>query len=187
MIDTSIAYDLAFIENYSSSHATKIKKLLGVIAESAPFEPNITALAQKLGLGRETVNNFLQHLQSAHLLNLINKPTQGIAALKKPDKIYLENTNLSYALKAVPDIGTIRETFLLNQLKNSGHIVQLAEKGDFLINGKYTIEVGGKTKSGKQIQDVKDGFIAVDDIENGIGNKIPLQSYRSQINVGEWA
>jgi len=174
VIDTSISYDLAFIENYSKTHAVKIKKLLGVIAESAPFEPNISSIAQKLNLGRDTVNNFLQHLQSAHLLNLMNRPTQGIAALQKPDKIYLENTNLSYALNANPDIGTLRETFLLNQLKNAGQKVELAQKGDFLINGKQTIEVGGKAKSAKQIDGIGEAYIAADEIEIGFGNKIPL-------------
>jgi hypothetical protein len=174
VIDSSISNDLAFIQNYSASHAVKIKKLLGVIAESAPFEPNITSIAKKLNLGRDTVNNFLQNLQSAHLLNLVNRPTQGIAALQKPDKIYLENTNLSFALNSNPEIGTIRETFLFNQLKNAGHKVQLADKGDFLINGKQTMEVGGKSKSNKQILNLEDAYIAADEIEIGFGNKIPL-------------
>ncbi|EDM35311.1 hypothetical protein PBAL39_13802 [Pedobacter sp. BAL39] len=174
VIDASISHDLAFIQNYSATHATKIKKLLAVTAESAPFEPNIATIAKKLTLGRDTVNNFLQNLQSARLLNLINRPTQGIAALQKPDKIYLENTNLSYALDTHPDIGTIRETFLLNQLRNAGHQVQLAEKGDFLINGKHVIEVGGKKKTYKQIAGVEAAFIAADEIEIGFGNKIPL-------------
>lgn len=174
VIDTSISFDLAFIKDYSSTHAAKIKKLLGVIAESAPFEPNITSLAQKLNLGRDTINSFLQHLQSAHLLNLINRPTNGVAALQKPDKIYLENTNLSYALKPNPDIGTIRETFLLNQLKNAGHEVEYATKGDFLVDRKYTIEIGGPGKSAKQIEGIKDSYIAADEITTGFGNKIPL-------------
>ena len=174
IIDSSISYDLAFIQNYSTTHAVKIKKLLAVIAESAPFEPNISAIAKKLNLGRDTVGNFLQNLQSARLLNLVNRPTQGIAALQKPDKIYLENTNLSYALNSNPKIGTIRETFFFNQLKNAGHKVQLADKGDFLIGGKQYVEVGGKDKSYKQIADLDHAYIAADEIEIGFGNKIPL-------------
>jgi len=174
VIDSSISHDLAFIQNYSTTHAVKIKKLLGVIAESAPFEPNIAAIAKKLNLGRDTVNNFLQNLQSAHLLNLLNRPTHGIAALQKPDKIYLENTNLSFALNANPEIGTIRETFLFNQLKNAGHKVWLADKGDFLIDGKQIIEVGEKSKSYKQIANLQNAYIAADEIEIGFGNKIPL-------------
>lgn len=172
VIDSSITHDLAFIQNYSATHAIKIKKLLGVIAESAPFEPNITAIAKKLNLGRDTVNNFLQNLESAHLLNLVNRPTQGVAALQKPDKIYLENTNLSFALNSKPEISTIRETFLFNQLKNAGHKVQLADKGDFLIDGKIVIEVGGQNKSYKQIAELSNAYIAADDIEAGAGTSI---------------
>jgi len=174
VIDTSISTDLAFIQNYSSTHAVKIKKLMGVIAESAPFEPNISALAQKLQLGRDTVNSFLHHLERACLLNLVNRSTQGMAALQKPDKIYLENTNLSFALRETPDPGTIRETVFLNQLRNAGQEVTLAEKGDFLVNDTFTFEVGGRNKSRKQISGLPRAYIVADDIELGFGNKLPL-------------
>jgi len=174
VIDTSISTDLAFIQNYSSAHAVKIKRLVGVIAESAPFEPNISTLAQKLQLGRDTVNNFLHHLERAYLLNLVNKSTQGVAALQKPDKVYLENTNLSFALRENPDQGTIRETFFLNQIRNAGHKISLAEKGDFLVDDTYTFEVGGRDKSRKQIAGIPRAYIVADDIELGFGNKLPL-------------
>lgn len=174
IIDTSISNDLAFIQNYSSAHAVKIKKLMGVVAESAPFEPNISALAQKLRLGRDTVNVFLHHLEQACLLNLVNRPTQGVAALQKPDKIYLENTNLCFALRENPDVGTIRETVFLNQLRNAGQKVALAEKGDFLVNDTYTFEVGGRSKSIRQVTGISKGYVVADDIEFGFGNKLPL-------------
>ncbi len=174
IIDTSISNDLAFIQYYSSTHAVKIKKLMGIVAESAPFEPNISALAQKLRLGRDTVNVFLHHLEQACLLNLVNRPTQGVAALQKPDKIYLENTNLSFALRENPDVGTIRETVFLNQLRNAGQKVALAEKGDFLVNDTYTFEVGGRSKSISQVTGISKGYVVADDIEFGFGNKLPL-------------
>jgi len=108
------------------------------------------------------------------LLNLLNRPTQGVAALQKPDKVYLENTNFSYALKETPEIGTLRETFLLNQLKNAGLTVQLSPKADFLVNGTYHMEVGGKNKSAAQVAGVDNAFIVADDIESGMGKTIPL-------------
>lgn len=174
VIEASITNDLAFIENYSATHVAKIKKLLGVIAESAPFEPNISSLARKLNLGRDTVNNFLYHLERAFLLNLVNRPSEGVAALQKPDKVYLENANFSHALKEHPDRGTTRETFFLNQLRNAGHEIHLAEKGDFLVDRTYTFEVGGRSKSIKQIAGISNAYIVSDDIEIGFGNKIPL-------------
>jgi predicted AAA+ superfamily ATPase len=174
VINTTLSYDLAFIENYSASHVEKLKKLLGVLAESAPFEPNISAIARKLTLGRDTVNAFLQNLQTARMVNLLSKATHGVAALQKPDKIYLENTNFSYALKPSPEAGTIRETFMFNQLRNAGHIVHQASKGDFLVDEKITFEIGGKGKSTAQIRDTNNAYIAADDIEAGALNRIPL-------------
>jgi len=174
IINTVLESDLAVIENYSAGNVIKIKKLLGVISESVPFTPNISSMATKMKLGRDTVNNFLIHLERARLLNLLHYATKGVAALQKPDKIYLENTNLNYALKDQPDIGSLRETFFLNQLKNAGHAVALPKDGDFIINGKWIIEVGGKSKSSTQIKSKKNSYLALDDIESPYLNRIPL-------------
>jgi predicted AAA+ superfamily ATPase len=174
IIDNTITNDLAFIENYSITHTVKLKKLLGILSETAPFEPNISELSRKFSLGRDTVNIFLQHLQNAKMLNLLSRNVRGTAALKKPDKIYLENTNFSYALKQNPSIGTIRETFFLNQLKNSGINLTLPYEGDFLIDDKYLFEIGGKNKTNHQIKNQSNAFIASDNIEYGVYNKIPL-------------
>ena len=114
------------------------------------------------------------HLEKAGILNLLNKSSKGLSSFQKPDKIYLENTNLAYALKYHPEIGTLRETFFLNQLKNSGHRIQFPQQGDFLVDGKLIFEVGGKGKDNTQIVGIKNSFIAADDIEIGYKNKIPL-------------
>jgi predicted AAA+ superfamily ATPase len=117
---------------------------------------------------------FLLHLERARLLNLLHYSTKGVAALQKPDKIYLENTNLSYALKDQPEKGSLRETFFLNQLRNSKHQVHLTDKGDFIVDKKWTFEVGGKTKQDDQIKNVKNSFLALDEIDSAYQNRIPL-------------
>ena len=174
VINTVLESDLAAIESYTASHVIKIKRLLGVISESVPFTPNISSIAVKMKLGRDTVNNFLIHLERARLLNLLHQHAKGVAALQKPDKIYLENTNLSYALKNQPEIGSLRETFFLNQLKNAGYKVALPKHGDFIVNGKWTFEVGGKQKDDSQIKPTKNSYLALDDIESPYLNRIPL-------------
>ncbi len=173
IINTIIESDLAYIKDYGSGTAFKVKKLLGVLAESAPFKPNIAAIARKLDVSRDSVYTWLHHLENARLLNLLSAQGKGVAMLQKPDKVYLENTNLSYALNPNPDIGSLRETFLLNQLLNSKADVKLPKEGDFVI-GEITIEVGGKGKTNKQIKQISSSVIAADDIESGYANKIPL-------------
>jgi uncharacterized protein len=174
VINTVLETDLASIEQYTAGNVIQIKKLLGVISESVPFTPNIAALAGKMKMGRDTVNMFLLHLERARLLNLLHYSTKGVAALQKPDKIYLENTNLSYALKDQPEKGALRETFFLNQMRNSKHQVHLTGEGDFIINKKWTFEVGGSTKKEDQIKNVKNAFLALDEINQAYQNRIPL-------------
>jgi uncharacterized protein len=177
VINTVLESDLASIEGYSAGNVVQIKKLLGVVAESVPFTPNISALAGKMKMGRDTVNLFLIHLERARLLNLIHQASKGVAVLQKPDKVYLENTNLSYALKDDPDKGAMRETFLLNQLRNAKRQVALSKEGDFLVDRKWTLEVGGKSKGEEQVFNTKNAYLALDDIEQPYLNRIPLWAF----------
>lgn len=173
-ITAIIEGDLAAIEGYSAASIIKLKKLLGVIAESAPFQPNISAISQKLGLSRDYVYLYLKHLENAKLLNFVSAEGKGVSTLQKPDKIYLENPNISYTLRSTPDKGNLRETFLLNQLLNAHIDTTLPKNGDFMVDQQYTLEVGGKSKTGKQLKGAAHAYIVADDLEVGFGNKIPL-------------
>lgn len=173
IINTVIESDLAFIADYNAGTAYKVKKLMGVLAESVPFKPNLTAIAKKIETSRDSLYEWLNQLEKARLLNFLIAEGKGVSLLQKPDKIYLENTNLAYALKATPDIGSIRETFLLNQLKTLKKEVRLPKSGDFLVDD-LVIEVGGKNKDASQIKHLENYVIAADEIEHGYGKKIPL-------------
>ncbi len=173
IINTIIETDLGYIEDYNAGTAFKVKKLLGALAESVPFKPNIAALARKLDVSRDSIYAWLTHLDNARLLNLLTAKGKGISLLQKPEKLYLENTNLVYAMQPHPETGTIRETFLFNQLINIKQAVTLPTAGDFYTQHTY-VEVGGKDKSTKQVKDYDKYIVAADDIETGYGNKIPL-------------
>lgn len=173
IISAVVDIDLAYIASYNAGTAVKVKKLLGVIAESAPFKPNISALSSKLEITRDRILENIYQLNDARLLNILSVQGKGVSRLQKPDKIFLENTNFSFAINPKPDQGNLRETFLLNQLINAGYEVFEPVNGDFLVNG-INIEVGGKNKSGRQLKQEKNALIAADDIEVGWGNKIPL-------------
>jgi predicted AAA+ superfamily ATPase len=173
VINTIVDIDLAYIASYNSGTAVKVKKLLVVIAESVPFKPNIAALARKLDLSRDSVYQYIFKLKDARLLNTISSEGKGVSTLQKPDKIFLENTNLAFALKERPNMGNIRETFVLNQLLSAGLKVSSPTKGDFAIEG-LTIEVGGKDKNTSQVKHLDNFLIAADDIETGGENKVPI-------------
>lgn len=166
--------DVAPFEELTYTTIRNMKKLMYVISQSVPFKPNITELAQKLDIPRNSILKILDILDRAGLLSLLRSDSQGISFLQKPEKIYLQNTNLIYLLSGdKPETGNIRETFFLNQLEVN-HKVTSSKWADFMVDDTYTFEVGGASKTRKQIQGVPDAYIAADDIKGGSGNKIPL-------------
>lgn len=173
IINTVVESDLSIIANLDGGTVHKIKKLLGVIASSVPFKPNISAIARKLNVSRESVYTWLAYLDKAGLLNTLSREGQGISTLQKPEKVFLENTNLSYALSPMPNVGALRETFLMNQLANAGLRPLMPKLGDFLTDDLH-IEVGGKNKSYRQLSGIERAIIAADNIEQGYGHKLPL-------------
>lgn len=174
IINTVLEVDLHFIQGYSADNVSKIKKLLSIVSETGPFEPNISRIADKLDLGRDTVKTYLQNLHKARMLNLVTKAGKGIAGLQKPDKIYPENPNLSHALHEAPGVGTLRETYFVNQLRNAGHSINVAAKSDFLVDEHWTFEIGGKSKDNQQLKNIPNSFLALDEIEQSFLNRRPL-------------
>lgn len=173
-INLILEVDVNTVENISYLESRKIKKLLVAIAQSAPFTPNVSKLSERLGISRNFLLNSIKILDRAELVHELFKPTKGIGAFTKPEKLYLNNTNLIYALgQSQIEMGTLRETFFANQLKHNKEI-HLADKGDFLINKKYVFEIGGKNKTSKQIQGVKHALVVQDNIEIGALNTLPL-------------
>jgi predicted AAA+ superfamily ATPase len=166
--------DIQSIEGIDYGNIAKFKKLLYVLASNVPFTPNISKLAEKIGLNRNLLIQALQLLERAELIQTLVKNSKSISLLSKPDKIWLHNTNLNFALsEQLPETGTIRETFFL-QHSQENHVVSLPEKGDFLVNNKFLFEIGGKNKSAEQIKNHKNSFLVKDNIETGTHNIIPL-------------
>ena len=166
--------ELPALRGLENQYILKIKQLLMVLAESVPFTPNVSKLAERIGINRNTLIAYLKNLQDVGLTMHLFSESTGITRLQKPEKIYLENTNLMYALNPKQvNLGSIRETFWMNQLSQL-HTVTLPQNGDFLIDNQYTFEIGGKNKSSKQIQGINDAYVVKDDIEIGSAGVIPL-------------
>ena len=173
-INLIIEIDINAVEDLQYDTLIKLKKLLITIASSVPFTPNITKLSEKIAVSRNTLVQSIKILERAGLVNELYKDTSGIGVLTKPEKLYLNNSNLMFALaKENTNVGNVRETFFLNQFKNL-HEVNLSTTADFLIDKTYTFEIGGKNKTKKQIATTEKAYVAKDSIEIGFGNIIPI-------------
>ena len=166
--------DYPAIEKINYSTVQKIRKMLYILAQSCPQTPKMSELYGQLETDRNQGLKMLYVLDKANLLNILSSEKSTLKNMGRPDKIYCDNTNIMYSLTESINIGTKRETFFLNQLKSAGYEVLYPPKGDFLVNGKYLFEVGGKDKTFSQIKDIPDSYLAIDDIENGRGCRIPL-------------
>jgi len=166
--------DIAPFEDLTYSTIRNMKKLIYIISQSVPFTPNIAKLSERMEVPRNSILKILDLLHHAKIITLLKRETKGISFLQKPEKIYLQNTNLAWYLSGnEPNIGNIRETFFLNQLEVN-HKVTSSPFGDFTINDQFTFEIGGPTKTNEQIKGVPFSYIAADGIKWGAGNKIPL-------------
>ncbi len=175
VVNQVLEVDYPEIEDVEVSTVRKARRMLSVLAASSPQTPNMERLYRELGTDRKQGLKMLYALERAGLLSLLS--TAGRETLKHlatPDKIYCDNPNLMSALVPRPDPGTLRETFFLNQLRAAGHAVTYPAAGDFLVDGRWLFAVGGHGKTFDQIADVPDSFLAVDDVEVGRGNRIPL-------------
>lgn len=176
-INTLLDVDVPALYGLSPATTEKLKKLLVVITESVPFKPNMTKLADYLGVNRETVQNYLYYLYQARLVALLPGKVKGNLRTQKPEKVYLDNTNLLFAIPgAEPNLGTLRETFFHNALTSAGIAVGYAKTGDFMTD-EYIFEVGGRNKTNKQIAGQENAYRVVDDFDLGVGNRVPLWGF----------
>lgn len=173
VVNTVIESDLPAVEKVTYETLEKCKKLFMIIAEKVPLQPNIERLAASLGTTRDTLLNILYSLDKSEVLEFLTVQLKSYKKLLKPKKIYLGNTNLMYAFTPQIQVGTLRETFFIDQL-SSVSSVQMPEKGDFLVGEKYLFEVGGPGKDFEQIAGIPDSYLALDGIETGYGASIPL-------------
>ena len=180
VINYIVDVELARYRNLDLGNSRRFKALLQVISQMTPYEVDIAKLSKAVGITRATVLKYLSHMEEAMLIRRLFADLKSVTDLQKPDKMYLDNTNLLYALcPQKPEIGTVRETFIANQLASAGHTVEYAgyKKGDFRIDGDIVIEVGGADKGFSQIAGADHAFVASDGIESATLGKIPLWAF----------
>ena len=164
---------LQYIQDMKASTARKLRQMISIIAGLAPVKPNADNLARELSISKNNVSEYLNLLERAGMLGQLRDDTGGLRGLGKVEKVYVDNSNLMYALLLEgPNIGNVRETFFYNQMRVNNPVLA-SKESDFKI-GEYTFEVGGMKKGKKQIKDVPNGLVVRDDIEYGAGNILPL-------------
>ena len=175
VINYIIETELPQICKVDVANIRKVQALIKLIAEEVPFELNANKLAGSLEIGRDTVVEYLKYLGDAKVLNLLYSDKKKMGKLAKPDKVYMENPNILYALAPdKADIGTVRESFAVNSLSES-HLVEYGKiQGDFKVDSRYTFEIGGRSKDLSQIAGVPDSYIFADDWDIPDGAKLPL-------------
>ncbi len=173
-IQLVVEVDIPQFEMVQTSHIIYIKRLLQIIASSVPFKPNLSSISQRTGISLNTLKTYLRYLEQGGLISSLHLQAKAINSLNKPEKIFLDNTNLMYSLSGTRiNTGSIRETFFLNQLKQVS-TVNVSMSADFFVNNNYTFEIGGLSKTRKQIKGVPNSFVVKDNIEVGYENVIPI-------------
>ena len=176
VVNTTLEVDIAQYADLTPATIRKLKRLLAIIAQAAPFKPNFTQIGGQLEVSRNNIADLCAWLEKAGLIGQLRDSTGGIQGLGKVDKVYLDNATLIYVLgNKSTEIGTIRKTFFYNQMRVITNVIS-SRISDFEIDGK-TFEVGGRKKKQKQIQNAEQGYVVKDDIETGYGNIIPLWQF----------
>lgn len=172
VVHTTIDSDLASLFNINSDKQDTLKKVLYMLCSTTPYEINKAKLSGEAGVAWATLSKYLEYMQKGSLVYLV-RGSKGHKSIQMPNKILLNNPNLFYILCASPDRGALRESFFVSQLQTR-HQIHYHHQGDFIIDDKIIIEVGGKSKDGSQIVGLEDAYLALDDVEFGYGNAIPL-------------
>jgi predicted AAA+ superfamily ATPase len=172
VVNTSIDSDLASLFKINSDKLETLKKVLYMLCCTSPYEINKAKLSNEVGVVWATLSKYLEYMQKGSLVHLI-RGSKGHKTVQVPNKILLNNPNLFAILCAKPDIGALRESFFVSMLEHK-YQVHYHNQGDFLIDDKFIVEIGGKSKDSKQIEGLDNAYLALDSIEFGYGNAIPL-------------
>jgi len=176
IIVQTLETDIPQYANLNIGTSRKLKRLLSIIAESVPFKPNFSKIAQIINVSRNSLDDYFLYMEKAGLIGQLRNETSGIRGLGKVEKVYLDNTNIIFNLVGdKSNLGNIRETFFFNQMRVNNDVLS-SKKSDFIINN-YTFEIGGKNKQQKQIEKDGKSFVVKDEIEYGYRNVIPLWAF----------
>ncbi len=170
VIEKSIAMDIPFlVPQLNEGHLRFMTAIIGYLAKSSIPTLAVNSLCSEWGVGKEKMYALLSAMEEAQLLRIIRKKNdhkiQSIGA-----KIFLHDPSAYAALQG--DVGSVREALAVAAFQESGRKIQASsneEEYDFLVDGKWKLEIGGKTKKLK-----KADFVIRDQLDLPSGNAVPL-------------
>lgn len=173
LLDTTINRDMPDLVNIEYETLHKLSRLLYVMSTETPFTLNVQSLSKKIEVSRNTIIKMFELLDKGAIVRCLSSGWKSPKSVAKPGKVLFNNTDILAALSSINEIGTVRETFVASMLAPH-HKLSEPPAGDFLVDEKHLLEVGGKSKSFKQIANIPDSFVVADDEETGFGNRIPM-------------
>jgi len=180
IIDKTINEDIANFYNLKTVNLGHFKKILNFLTTIPPGSVSVHSISKNLSIDDKTVTNYLHNLEETGLTNLIYPAEGGNLSLRRPEKVFLNNTNLQYALEshlsAKLEIGTIRELLFIQCIKNACFDIFHSKIGDYQVDGTI-FEIGGKNKTRKQIKGHDNAFLVKDDIIVASKGEIPLMFF----------
>jgi len=178
IIEKTVYEDISNYYKIKTENLSFFKRILAYAATIPPGKLSRNNIAKNIGLDNKTIGKYLSILEETGLLTLVASKKAGSNLLKQTEKIYLNNSNLYQAIISEigysSSIGSIREIFFVNMIRNSGRQLYYSSTGDFEVDGTV-FEVGGKGKSLKQIRkSLSNSYLVKDDILYGSSYEIPL-------------
>lgn len=176
-IEKTIFEDISNFYNLKSQNLVAFKKILNYLAINPPGTININKISKTLELDNKIISNYLEILEKSWLIRFLLKDSYWYNIMKNTSKLYLDNTVMYYSINLFlnkdVNIWTIRENFVLNQVWNSVWNISFSKIWDFKIWDNI-FEIWWKNKTFKQIKDLENWYLILDDIIIWEKNKIPI-------------
>ena len=177
VVEKTIHEDIAAFYSLKTSNLQYFSKILNYLALIPPGAISTYNIGKNLKIDDKTVAAYLTMLRETGLVEIIYPAEPGNAGLRKPEKVFFNNTNLHYALaghlSGDVSLGTIRELAFIQSVVNADLRVSHSKAGDYEIDG-YTFEIGGKNKTREQVKNIAKAFLVKDDTLAATQGSMPL-------------
>lgn len=109
VVTQTLESDIPQYVSMSVSTGHKLRRLMSIVAISAPFKPDCSSIANALGVSRNVLPDYLLYMEKAGMIGQLRDETGGLRSLGKVEKVFVDNTNIMFGLS---DCSTERDIFI---------------------------------------------------------------------------